>query len=121
MSINNRNEVTCKVVPLTTTNKTLLAGGFDSFMLWHLHANNVTTNPVTVDIYIGDELATALNGLLISLVLPPNGSESIPVSLSQISFPLARRCTLRRQSPTKPTWSSIQRCANDYRWANQRF
>jgi hypothetical protein len=78
----------CEIVPLKNTTQNRLAGYSQAWMLWHLHANNVSaTTPVTVEIHLGDTDKGAIDTLLISLKLPPNTSESIPLSLSQISFP----------------------------------
>jgi len=82
----NQTNVNFNIIPLMTTNMTKLTGAERAWMLWHLHANNVTPDLVTVEIHAGDVDKPAIETLLITLVLPPNTSDSVPVSLSQISF-----------------------------------
>lgn len=79
--------INCKIVPLTSTNMTPIANEANGFMLWHLHVNNISASPVTVEIHLGDATTPGINTLMLVVNVPPYASENPPMSLSNVSFP----------------------------------
>lgn len=75
-----------KIVPLPTTSFTDVLVPVSKTMLWHLHANNIGSVPVTVEIHLGDNSLGSIKTLLAVLALEPYGTASAPLSLTDISL-----------------------------------
>lgn len=85
-NLTRRRKSTTAIIPLTTTNKIELNRNLDAGLLRHLHANNLSANPVLIEIHLGDITQAEINTLLVAFEVPALGAESVPPSLTNIGL-----------------------------------